>query len=249
MSSSLITRLSVVDRHSKKDRSPARSQDGRIFPDPFAGPLGVDKFRNGIALSSLLLERNGGNRLFVLYGHSAVHSLALRLLTGLLFHGQDVVVLDAGNLFDPYLISRRAQALGREPKEFLSRILVSRSFTCHQTYALARKVYVGCRENASRIILVLGCLTTFYDEDVPLGERAALLKRTLGLLKEMARRGTRILLTSSEPSLNVPGRWIDLLVRAADGAARLGPHRDGSLGLHPVKGMGEESVPGGLDRG
>ena len=86
------------------------------------------------SLSSLLLGHPGEGQLSALYGHPAVHTLAQKLLVRPLFHGYGVVVLDAGNHFDPYLISRMAQALRRDPREFLSKILISRSFTCYQTH-------------------------------------------------------------------------------------------------------------------
>ena len=173
----------------------------------------------------------------------------MSLLSEPLFHGHGVVVLDAGNLFDPYLISRKAQALKRKPREFLSKILVSRSFTCHQTHALVRKIYTDYCENTFRVILVLGCLTNFCDEDVPFKEREALLKRTIELLKKIAQRGTKVLLTLSEPPFNVPSRWIDFLVCVADGAARIEFYRDGSFRLYPIKGMDADGFAGGLDHG
>jgi len=197
-----------------------------------------------VSLSSLLFNQFNLDKrgcLFTLYGHSEVHPLAQRLLAGPLLHGWGIVVLDAGNRFDPYLITRIAQTLRREPREFLSRILVSRSFTCHQTHALVQRlsgICAGGGEDPPRVALVLGCLTTFYDEDVPLGERALLLRKTLLLLKRVSKGGTKILVTSTDPPLNVPGRFfMDLLLGASDGTVRVGPDPNGSVQIGAVKGM------------
>ncbi|MGH7772988.1 MAG: hypothetical protein ACREQA_12240 [Candidatus Binatia bacterium] len=177
-------------------------------------------------------SRDGG--LSLLYGRPEVNSLAQKLLVRPLSRGYGVTILDGGNLFDPYLISRMAQTLGRTPREFLSKILVSRSFTCHQTHALVHKV-ASLNGDKSRIVLVLGCLTTFYDEEISLGERTALLKKTLMLLKEISQRGSRIFVTSTDPPVDVRGRFTDLLIHAADRAARLELDPDGTLRIAIVK--------------
>ncbi|MEK7783704.1 MAG: hypothetical protein AAB279_07240 [Candidatus Binatota bacterium] len=178
--------------------------------------------------------REGG--LSLLYGHPKVNSLAQRLLARPLSQGYGVTVLDAGNLFDPYLISRMAQALGREPREFLSKILISRSFTCHKTHALVSKV-ASLHQQPSRIILVLGCLTTFYDEEISLGERATLLKKTLALLRESSQRGAGVFVTSTDSPADLRCGFAKLLVHTADRAARLDLRQDGSFRINLIKGI------------
>lgn len=188
-----------------------------------------------------LLEQGGGG-LFVLYGHPEVNPLAQKLLIMPLSRDYEITVLDAGNCFDPYLVSRLAQASGREPREFLSKILVSRSFTCHQTHALVRRVACLCgtrrqanlNGNTPRLILVLGLLATFYDEEISLGERATLLKRTLALLKEISRKGRKVLVTSADPPVNVQGRFDSLLVHAADKALRLEVNQDEAFSMRLI---------------
>lgn len=179
-------------------------------------------------------ESEGG--LSLLYGHPEVNALAQRLLVKPLSRGHAITVLDVGNLFDPYLISRMAQTLDREPREFLSKILISRSFTCHQTHALVSKV-ASLHQQPSRIILILGCLTTFYDEDISLGERATLLKKTLALLRETSQKGAGVFVTSTDSPVPVRDGLTNLLIRAADRAARLELHQDGSFRINLIKGI------------
>jgi len=182
-------------------------------------------------------SRKGG--FFVLCGDPRVHSVACELLLRPLSQGCIITVLDAGNAFDPYLISRIAQALKREPREFLSRIFISRSFTCHQTHALVQKVFAGLNANRSSLILMLGLLTTFYDEEVPLGERRALFKKTLGLFKGISRKGVKVLITSTDPPVRVNGGFAALVIQAADGVARLDAGPEGGLILNVVKEIPE----------
>ena len=186
-------------------------------------PLSFSLFSHG---------RMGG--LSFLYGHPEVNSLAQRFLMRPLSRGYGVTVLDAGNSFDPYLISRMAQTLGREPREFLSKILISRSFTCHQTYALVGKVaHLG--RCPSRVLLVLGCLTTFYDEEISFGERATLLRKTLARLREISRMGTGVFVTSADSPADLRCGFTKLLVQAADRAARLDLGQDGSFRINLTK--------------
>ncbi|HQU14186.1 MAG TPA: hypothetical protein PKV70_08040, partial [Thermodesulfobacteriota bacterium] len=70
-----------------------------------------------------------------IFGDGAT-GLVLRTLAGPLLRGENVVAVDGGNRFDPYEIGKAAKALGGDAKEVLSRIRVSRAFTCHQMEAL-----------------------------------------------------------------------------------------------------------------
>src|SRR5512138_2606474 len=63
-------------------------------------------------------------------------SLALRSLAAPLLSGTPVTAVDGGNRFDPYAVARAAAALGGSPALALSRLRLSRAFTCHQLEAL-----------------------------------------------------------------------------------------------------------------
>ncbi len=188
-----------------------------------------------LATGELSLFEDGKERgIFVLHGCSQVNSLAQKFLAQPLFDGYSIVVVDAGNLFDPYLISRMAQALGREPRQFLSRILISRSFTCHQTHALVRKV-ANLDMKTARIILILGLLATFYDEQISLGERTALFRKTLALIKEISRKGAKIIITSTDAPMRIGGRFVDSLVDVSDAAVRIDSGPDGISRIDLIK--------------
>ena len=192
-------------------------------------------------LSFSLFNHESEGGLSLLYGHPEVNALAQRLLVKPLSHGYAITVLDVGNLFDPYLISRMAQTLGREPREFLSKILISRSFTCHQTYTLVGKV-TRLNRHLPRTLLVLGCLTTFYDEEIPLGERTTLLRKTLALLRAISQRGVRVFVTSTDSPADLRSRFVELLVHAVDRAARLDLRQDGSFRIDLIKEVNAATI-------
>lgn len=188
-----------------------------------------------------LIEKNEGG-LFVLYGHPAANSLAQKLLLVPLSRNRQVTLLDAGNVFDPYLITRMAQALGREPRELLSKILVSRSFTCHQTHALVRRM-ASPNNRVSPFVLVLSLLSTFYDDEVALSERRALLKRTITLLKRISKEGGTVLVTSADPPVAIQGGLMSLLIAAGDRVARVGQNPDGSLNVGAAGRVRDMAIP------
>jgi hypothetical protein len=102
--------------------------------------------------------------------------------------GAPVLLVDAANLADPYALVREARAIGLAPREALARVRVSRAFTCHQLVRLLREILPpflspGC------LVLLLGPVSLFYDEQVPLPERRRLfqeLTQLLGRIKSQA---------------------------------------------------------------
>jgi len=104
-----------------------------------------------------------------------------------------VLVVDAANRFDPYGLVREARAHGLSSKEALARVHVARAFTSHQLVRLlkeqlARELKPGC------LVLVLGPVTLFYDEQVPLPERRRLFQEMVRLLTAVKAQAPLLLL-------------------------------------------------------
>jgi hypothetical protein len=122
--------------------------------------------------------------------------LALRALARPLLSGEAVVAVDGGNRFDPYEVARAERALGGSGREALSRLLVSRAFTCHQLEALlARRLPGALARSGARVVLVLGLPETFADEDVPYAEACRVFQGCLTALRRLSREGTRVVVT------------------------------------------------------
>ncbi len=172
--------------------------------------------------SSLCLHPPPG-RFAGLFGPGA-HRLALRALARPLLSGEPTVIVDGGNRFDPYEIARAERALGGSGQAGLSRLLVSRAFTCHQMEALlSRRLAPALARSGARLAVVLGLPETFADADVPCAEASRVFRGCLSALRRIARDGTRVILVGREGG-GRPG-FFRHLVRAADPCLLV--HREG----------------------
>jgi hypothetical protein len=106
------------------------------------------------------------------------HSINTTLLNAIARLGENdpVRILDGGNRFNAYTVSRAAR--GRP--EVLNRITVSRAFTCYQVLSLLESTPA-----ISVPFVALDLLNTFYDESVQTGERKRLLRACIGQLERL----------------------------------------------------------------
>jgi hypothetical protein len=121
-----------------------------------------------------------------------------------------VLVVDAANRFDPYGLVREARARGLSPKEALSRVQVARAFTSHQLVRLVKEELLG-KLQPGCLVLVLGPVTLFYDEQVPLAERRRLFEEMVRLLAAVKARAP-LLLLQPRLSKDAPNRHFGRLL-------------------------------------
>ncbi|HEU5360085.1 MAG TPA: hypothetical protein VFU42_02895 [Candidatus Deferrimicrobiaceae bacterium] len=162
-----------------------------------------DRVRHAASVSSLAADlerasalclRPAPGKLAGFFGTGA-HRLALRALARPLLAGEAVVAVDGGNRFDPYEIGRAERALGGSGRVALSRILVSRAFTCHQMEALlSRRLGPALDRAGGRIAVVFGLPETFTDADVPFAEACRVFRNCLSSLRRLAAGGARVVL-------------------------------------------------------
>lgn len=112
----------------------------------------------------------------------------------------DVVFIDGGNSFNPYIIAEIARRFGMDPKAALERIHVSRAFTAYQLSALIldklEKFLEG--RNAS-LIFVSDIALLFMDKDIPKTEARDLFLKVCHKLADIARRSQKIVLATYQP--------------------------------------------------
>jgi hypothetical protein len=160
------------------------------------------------------------------YGTPAgsVTYLALYMAFAGIAREKPVVFLDGANTFDPFLISKFARRVGLVPEELLSRIHISRAFTCHQMHALiVERLAAALERFGASVAIVSGLLDTFYDQDVPLTEAYDLLKKTTTELARLGGNGTRILLACPDTRLPLESRrrrFMNLLTHHSDTVLR-----------------------------
>lgn len=154
-------------------------------------------------------------KMAALFGPGATR-LALRAVAGPLLAGAPVVAVDGGNRFDPYEIARAERALGGSGRTALSRLLVSRAFTCHQMEALlSRSLPEALARSGARTALVLGLPETFDDEDVPYPEACRVFRGCLSALRRLSGEETRVVLAGEAAARRRPG-FQRYLERTAD---------------------------------
>ncbi len=160
----------------------------------------------------------------------SVTHFALHMAFAGIAREKPVVYLDGGNSFDPFLISKVARRAGLAPEDLLSRIYISRAFTCHQMQALVVDRLAGAlNELGADVAIVYGLLNTFYDEDVPFGEAYDLLKGATAEFARLAEHGARILIACPDTKLPLDSRqvasrqrrFVNLLKTVADKTLRI----------------------------
>ncbi|MFZ5448796.1 MAG: hypothetical protein ACOZFS_09205 [Thermodesulfobacteriota bacterium] len=104
-----------------------------------------------------------------------------------------VWVVDAANRFDPYGLVREAARCGLSPREALSRVRVARAFTSHQLVRLLAETFPASLAPGS-LVLVLGPVSLFYDEQVPLTERRRLFQDLVTHLTRIKAQSALLLL-------------------------------------------------------
>ncbi len=167
---------------------------GRAPHTPVVSPPAAD-----IERASALCLRPAPGKLAGFFGTGA-HRLALRALARPLLAGEPVVAVDGGNRFDPYEIGKAERALRGSGRAALSRILVSRAFTCHQMEALlSRRLGPALDRSGAGIAVVFGLPETFADADVPYAEACRVFRNCLSCLRRLAAGGTRVVLVGSPP--------------------------------------------------
>lgn len=122
-----------------------------------------------------------------------------------------VRVLDGGNCFNVYHITRSIRRQTTDLSGVLGRISLSRAFTCYQMAALLAET-----PGSSCPTLIPDLLATFYDEAVRLEESQRLLRFCLQHLRRLS-YGAPVIASASPPRPVCTGRGglLDLLQEAA----------------------------------
>jgi len=104
--------------------------------------------------------------------------------------GIDVILLDGANRFDPYMAASFARKAMIPPERLLKRIRIARAFTCYQMATLMGERLVSLVHALQKPwVILLGPITTFFDEDVPEREVRPLFERSLKRVEEIAMEG------------------------------------------------------------
>jgi hypothetical protein len=171
------------------------------------------------ALSSYLAPLKPG-RAVLLWGEH-LRPLAAAAAAWGAARGAPVLVVDAANRFDPYQLVRRARGFGLTPAAALSRVQVARAFTSHQLVRLLQEILPPALKPGALVVL-LGPVSLFYDEQVPLAERRRLFQDLTRLLKGIKSQAALLLLQPLLPEAATNRHFGRLLARVSDYRVRVG---------------------------
>jgi hypothetical protein len=140
----------------------------------------------------------------VLFGGERVEEISSYVAGWMVGHGIETIVLDGANRFDPYIVSSFARKILIPPEDLLHRIRIARAFTCYQMATLMGEKLVSLlmEDNVmvraqKPLVILLGPLTTFLDEDVPEREVNPLLERSLRKVESLTAEGIPFFLFQS----------------------------------------------------
>lgn len=156
----------------------------------------------------------------LLRGSHMVLSLATFAAGLYALRGQRVLLIDAANRTDPYIISRLALAARQDPQPVLSRIHIIRTFTVHQLAGLVfRRLEPFVRERAPGLVILSGATSLFADDNVPYKEARWLLREIATEVKRQADGGCKFLVAAADVSVESGRRhlylpWLDVASRS-----------------------------------
>ena len=179
-----------------------------------------------------------GGKLYCLHGDPMAFRVALSAAIQVLMRGAQVALVDGANRFDAYFIAEFARRVashgGPSPDTLLQRIHVSRAFTCYQMEAVVtERLPAFLARTGAPVAVVFGPLDTFYDEQAPLFEVKAGIRRMMEALQRMRDAGIGILVASQDVRLGSRERsgLFPRFVTAMDEVYAV-EHREGRLFLH-----------------
>jgi hypothetical protein len=132
----------------------------------------------------------------LLHGHSGVFTAGLIIGSAT---QQPIAVIDGAVRFNSYTLSKVATYLGIPAKTLLHRTHITRSFTAFQTEAaITTKLLRFLAIHSCRIVVILGLLDTYYDEQVKPHECLQSLQRIMHTLKELVKKNIHVLIADIE---------------------------------------------------
>ncbi len=167
--------------------------------------------------------------LILLEGMPFVMRLGLTIAVRSLLAGDRLCWVDGVNAFNPYAVARLTKRAGRNPRELLARVYVSRAFTCHQLHALVvGRLPRAVRELPADGVVAVGPAATFHDHEVPVPEAVALFDEVVQGLAGLAAQGVPVLVVNPYlPQDYREPRFARVPSRAAGVVLAVDPAEDG----------------------
>ncbi len=162
-------------------------------------------------LDNLIGYIQKGKVLFIKGTQSRKHILELFCLRSIIQYQNYCIFVDAGNSFDPYLISKLATMSKENPREILNKIIISRAFTCHQLASLIEETENIVNTFPTNFIAIADILHLFTDPeaDVDNYEIEMILPEMLKCIRDLTRNDAIAMVTS-----DTKNEWLNRMVES-----------------------------------
>ncbi len=195
---------------------PAIAMDRVSAGDPGAAPRrlcsgvqAIDGFMGGFAPGRVTLLRGL---------HHAPTLLQRLLVLAVLDLDVDVVLVDGGNVADPFSLSAVCRRLRVRPREVMSRVHIARAFTSFQMSSILEDALPIALEEHAPGVLAITCVDELYhDDNVGRDQATVLLGRALDRVKELT-EGAGLITLMADLRLR-PRRTMDRFSAILDGRA------------------------------
>lgn len=153
-------------------------------------------------------------RICLIHGHSSIYHASLALGVA---SRKPFALIDGSMRFNSYTLSALAQSFSLPPRSVLQRAHITRSFTAFQTEAAIKEKLPGfLRHTPCALIIIMGLLDTYYDDQIRPQECRQSLHRIFQALRQMIQQDTRVLIADTEMTLAAAGKQqLFQLVRSA----------------------------------
>lgn len=184
-----------------------------------------------------------GSMVYVKGSKSRKHILESFCLRSIIQYQNYCIFVDGGNGFDPYLLAELATSIEEQPTEILSRIMISRAFTCHQLASLVKETANVTQTFPTNLMVVSDILHLFTDPESEVDdcEIEMILPAMLEYLKNFASKGAIVAITS-----DASNPWLDRIVESCSDIV-LAINDDGetihvTLEKHPLQRKGSAEI-------
>ncbi len=104
-------------------------------------------------------------------------------------HHKNVIYIDGGMSFNPYIIAKYARKMEFDQREALNHIYISRAFTIFQLTALLQyKLEQKIIECSPKILIIGKFLDLYLDSDISSSEADILMKNNLRKIKDITKK-------------------------------------------------------------
>jgi hypothetical protein len=141
------------------------------------GVRSIDRFLGGFAPGHVTLLRGL---------HHAPTLLPRLLVLAVLDLDEDVVLVDGGNVADPFGLSAICRRLRLRPKDVLPRVHIARAFTSFQMSSILEDALPRAVEEHSPAVVAITCVDELYhDDNVKRDQATVLLGRALDRVRDL----------------------------------------------------------------